>query len=172
MIKKPKYPKFEFCPKCATKLVIRKDKEDKREYCPKCRFVHYVNPAPAVAIVIQENNKVLLVRRKFSPFAGLWQFPAGFVEWDEEPAETAVREAEEEAGVKVELSSLFAVEKVSDDPREEIVLIFYKAKIIAGKPKAGSDADKVGWFTFDKLPKFGSRSHKTVLKKIVGLDKI
>lgn len=170
---KPEYPKFKFCPKCATKLEIRSDLPAgeaghaiKREYCPKCAFTHYVNPAPAAAVVIQEDNKVLLVRRKFPPFAGLWQFPAGFVEWGETPEETAVKEAEEEAGVKVALQGLFAVEKVSDDPREEIVLIFYNAQIISGKPKAGSDADRVGWFSLDNLPKFGSRSHKKVLEKL------
>lgn len=171
MSNKPQYPRFTFCPKCAAKLEIKKEHEVKRECCPKCGFTHYVNPAPAAAVVIQEGNRVLLVRRRFPPFAGLWQFPAGFIEWSETPEVTAVKEAEEEAGIKVSLEGLFAVEKVSDDPREEIVLIFYRAKIIGGKPKAGSDADRVGWFTLDNLPKFGSRSHKRVLEKLKKLDK-
>ncbi len=172
MLQKPAYPEFKFCPKCGEKLIWKKEGERKREACLSCGFIHYVNPTPAAGVLIEKNGKILLVQRKFSPWKGLWQAPAGFVEWGETPEETAIREAEEEAGVKVKLEGVFDVEKIIDDPREEIVVIFYKAKIVAGKPKPGSDAAKVGWFSFDNLPKFGSASHKKVFEKLESASKL
>ena len=43
-----------------------------RMTCRACGFVHYRNPAPAAGVVIVENGAVLLVKRRFDPFKGLW----------------------------------------------------------------------------------------------------
>lgn len=163
---RPQYPEFKFCPKCGEKLIWRKEGEKKRETCSSCGFIHYVNPTPAAGVVIEKDGKILLIRRKFPPWRGLWQAPAGFVEWGETPEETAVREAEEEAGIKVKLKGVLDIGVVDNDPREEIVIIFYLGEIIEGEPVAGSDAAKIGWFGFDNLPKFASRAHKKALEKL------
>ena len=39
------------------------------------------------------------------------------MEWQEHPGQTAVREVAEEAGLKIELLSLFDVYSGTDDPR-------------------------------------------------------
>jgi len=157
---------FKFCPFCTSLLKIKREGRIQRKYCPECGFVQYLNPAPAVAVIIEEKGKVLLVKRKFDPWKGLWQCPAGFIEWDETPEEAAIRETKEEAGVKVKLTGIFDVRLITEDPRENIVIIFFKGKIIQGEPKPGDDAQEVVWFPLSNLPKFGSRQHKIVLEKL------
>jgi ADP-ribose pyrophosphatase YjhB (NUDIX family) len=163
-----KKKKFRFCPLCATLLQTKTEEGIKRKYCPKCGFVHYLNPTPGAAVIIEEKGKVLLIRRKFDPWKGLWQCPAGFIEWDETPQEAAIRETEEEAGVKVKLTGIFDVRLITEDPRENIVIIFFKGEIVEGIPRSGDDAEEVAWFPLDNLPKFGSRQHKIVLEKLKG----
>ncbi|MFK3980812.1 NUDIX hydrolase [Micromonospora sp. NPDC050397] len=54
----------------------------------------------ASAIVLDGRDRVLLVHHRKS---GLWLYPGGHVDPNEDPAEAAVREAREETGVEVEL---------------------------------------------------------------------
>jgi 8-oxo-dGTP diphosphatase len=150
----------------AQRLGVFADSKIKRRYCPKCFFVHYLNPTPAAAVIIEKDGKILLIQRKFEPWKGLWQCPAGFVEWDETPQETAIRETEEEVGVKVRLTGIFDTRLITEDPRENIVIIFFKGQIIGGRLRPGDDAQKVSWFPLDALPKFGSRQHRIVLEKL------
>ena len=53
----------------------------------------------AVAILIHE-NKVLLLKRNKEPYKNLWSIPAGKVEFGEHVSDAALRELEEETGVK------------------------------------------------------------------------
>lgn len=163
----PKLPKFKFCPFCKAKMRTKKEGGVRREYCPKDGYVHYSNPTPAAGVVIVKGGKVLLVKRKFDPHKGLWQVPAGFVEWYETPQETAVKETKEETGLDVKVLRLFDVRKISEDPREMIVLILYEAKIVGGKIRAGDDAEEVKWWPLQHLPRFGSREHKKALEKLL-----
>ncbi|MFD3792485.1 NUDIX hydrolase [Streptomyces cyaneofuscatus] len=59
-----------------------------------------VNPAVAAAVVVHD-GRVLLVRRRVSEGALLWQFPAGKIESDETAREAAVLETCEETGLLV-----------------------------------------------------------------------
>ena len=59
-------------------------------------------PPEAVAIVLIENGRMLLIRRAESvPRPGYWSPPTGWIEPGETPSQAAEREASEELGVKV-----------------------------------------------------------------------
>jgi len=57
------------------------------------------NPIPAVDIVIEENSRILLVRRKYEPFKDHLEPPCGFVDEGEKVEDAAIREVREEGGV-------------------------------------------------------------------------
>lgn len=64
-----------------------------RRVCSHCDFVHYDNPVPGVGVIVEMENGVVLVKRRYEPRAGWWCLPAGFLEADESAAEGAVRRA-------------------------------------------------------------------------------
>ena len=71
-----------------------------------CGFIAYRNPSPAVAAVVPYQDGIVLVRRRYEPYAGSWSLPSGFMEWGEDPAGTARRETLEETGLEVEIVDL------------------------------------------------------------------
>jgi len=63
-------------------------------------------PVQGAQVAIVQDSRVLLQLRPFPPG---WELPGGHVEPDEDPAETAVREAEEETGYSVTVRGLVGV---------------------------------------------------------------
>lgn len=103
-------------------------------------------PALTVDVVIVapgDRGKVVLVKRANEPFAGSWALPGGFVEIGESVESAAVREVEEETGLKVEILRLVGVYSRPDrDPRGHNVSIAYLARYVSGSLAADTDASK------------------------------
>jgi 8-oxo-dGTP diphosphatase len=146
---------YRFCPLCGRELHVKEVDGLQRMACdnPACGFVFYQNPIPAAGAIIVRNDKILLVKRAHPPRIGYWCIPAGFMEWQEHPAETAVREVEEETGLKIELGPFFEVYSGQDDPRNNAVLMLYLGTVVGGELRAGDDADEVRYFSLDDPPK-------------------
>jgi len=164
--RKENYCGYHFCPLCAGRLVERETDGRLRMVCPSdaCDFVYYHNPVPAAGAMIVKDDRILLVKRAHPPKIDWWCIPAGFMEWDEHPTETTIRELEEETGLKVRLTSFFEVYTGRDDPRSNAVLLLYLADIVGGTMRAGDDAQEVRFFSFDELPdKIAFRSHHQAL---------
>lgn len=141
-----------FCPRCAAALEPRPEHGVVRPTCPHCAYIWYRNPVPAAGVLIVDEGRVLLVKRKFDPRAGQWCIPAGFMESGETPEHTAVRELEEETGLVGQLTGLFHVYAGFDDPRVRAVLILYTATVAGGMLVPGDDAIDAAWFSLDALP--------------------
>lgn len=120
----------------------------------------YPHPAVTVDIVIftvRDNQlKLLLIKRAGEPFKGEWALPGGFIGIDEDLRQGAERELREETGVGgVYLEQLKTFGKPDRDPRERVITVAYYALIPSDKVilQAASDAEAVGWFGMDELPK-------------------
>ena len=120
----------------------------------------YEYPRPAVTadcvvITKEKEPKVLLIQRGNEPFKGCWAFPGGFMNMDETTEQCAVRELEEETGLKVSnIQQIGTYSKVDRDPRGRTVTVAYLAVI--EKPEAVKgldDAAKAQWFPISALPK-------------------
>lgn len=160
---------WRWCPQCRAEMGRRRDGGEERPACPACGVVQYLNPAPAAGIVLLREGCVCLVKRRFAPKQGEWTFPTGFMEWDEQPAETARREAFEETGLEVELTGLYAVESGTLPPDTPVVVIFYSAVETGGVLAAGDDAEEVGFFPLDALPgPIAFAAHRRVLDRLRG----
>jgi ADP-ribose pyrophosphatase YjhB (NUDIX family) len=145
---------YRVCPLCGAQLAEKQTDGRARMVCMEanCDFVFYHNPIPAAGAIIVQDDQVLLVKRAHEPRIGWWCLPAGFMEWDEHPTQTAVRELKEETGLEVELTSLFEIYSGHDDPRVNAVLILYLADVVGGSIQASDDALEVRYFRFDSLP--------------------
>ena len=105
----------------------------------------YKYPRPAVTadcvvITREAEPKVLLIQRGFNPFKGCWAFPGGFMNMDETTEQCAIRELEEETGLKVDtIHQIGAYSKVDRDPRGRTITVAYLA--IIDKPVAVNGQD-------------------------------
>jgi 8-oxo-dGTP diphosphatase len=148
--RKPYSKTVAYCPHCASNLVRKEVAGRMRIACNKCNFVHWDNPKPVTATLVICEDGIVLVQRGVAPAAGDWCLPCGFVEHGENPAESAVREVEEESGLKVEIKALVCA-RVPRAGVNEIIL-FYIAVPVGGTLKAGDDATDARIFRPDALP--------------------
>jgi ADP-ribose pyrophosphatase YjhB (NUDIX family) len=122
------------------------------------RVGHDLLLLPSTAVLPRDDaGRILLVRLIDS---GNWATIGGAVEPDETPRDGAIREAEEEAGVTVELGEIlgvlggpeYAVTYLNGDESAYVVTVF-DATVISGNPRPDEDeTSEVGWFRPDELP--------------------
>jgi ADP-ribose pyrophosphatase YjhB (NUDIX family) len=155
---------IKFCPRCAT-VVNREIKFGKlRAVCPSCGWIHFADPKVAAGVLIEDQNKVLLVQRAYDPFKWLWTFPAGFVNADEDPALAAIRECEEETGLNIKLLGILNIRFGKEHPRGADFVIIYRAEVIGGILKAADDALAAEWFVRADLPPLAFEATKYTLE--------
>lgn len=144
---------YKFCPYCSNELLLKTEKQGfKRPICPDCGFVHYRNPTCGVAVIIQDGDKILLVRRNGS-YAGQWCIPCGHVEWDEDIRECAKREIFEETGLIVVLDDVFAVHSNFHDMRRQTVGVWFKGHIVDdGTIKTNHEVSDAAFFSLNDIP--------------------
>lgn len=82
-----------------------------------------------VAVFVHKNGKVLIMRRQGSHGAGTWSVPGGHLEYGETVAECAVREVEEETGLRIKVSHSGAwTETVFQEEGKHYITLYVWAK--------------------------------------------
>lgn len=155
---------FVFCPRCGEKVNHQEKFGKVRPVCSSCGFIYFQDPKVASAVLIEKENRVLLVRRVNEPFRGLWTLPAGFVNAGEDPADAAARECFEETGLTVEIKKVLDVIAGREHERGADFIIVYSAEIISGEMFAADDADAVEWFERNNLPPLAFKATQKVLQ--------
>ena len=135
----------------------------------------YKYPRPAVtadSVVItkEAEPKVLLIERGADPYKGCWAFPGGFLNMDETTEQCAVRELEEETGMKIlGLQQIGAYSKVDRDPRGRTITVAYLAVVDSPCEVIGlDDAAKAQWFPLDALPKLAF-DHEEIMRDAINV---
>lgn len=104
-------------------------------------------PRPTVAVgavVTDDRDRLLVVKRGRPPAAGRWSLPGGKVEGGETLAEALAREVIEETGLRVRVGDLVGHLEVMDDEHHFVVLDF-RAQVDGGRVRSGDDVDAVAW---------------------------
>lgn len=155
---------FTYCPRCGKRLDAEMRFGKIRPVCPACGWIHFVDPKVAAAVLIEQDGRVLLVRRVNEPFRGMWTLPAGFINGGEDPAEAAERECLEETGLSVCVNRVLEIISGKEHPRGADFIIVYRAEVLGGELKPDDDADAVEWFGRDQLPPLAFRATQKVLE--------
>ena len=126
----------------------------------------YRNPTPTVDIIIELIDKpgrpIVLIERRNEPLG--WAIPGGFVDYGESVETAAVREAEEETSLEVELIEQFYVYSDPDrDPRQHTLSVVFLATA-TGEPKAADDAKNLGVFERWRIPTNLCFDHDRILQ--------
>jgi mutator protein MutT len=101
----------------------------------------------AAAVILNADGRVVLIRRGQPPDAGQWSIPGGAVELGESVAEALRREVREETGLEIAVGEFLEVyERVERDAggvRFHFVVLDYRATVIGGTLRAGTDAAEI-----------------------------
>ena len=153
---------FRFCPYCRAELIAKQVPDGEgplRRVCTACGFIEWGNSKPtAGGVIVDAENRALLVRRAVPPSAGLWDIPGGFLEAGEAPEAGAIRELREETGLDVEIVGLLGVfmdtygTPQSDGWVIHSLNFHYLCRSVGGTLAPADDASEAGWFAADALP--------------------
>ncbi len=113
--------------------------------------------------------KLLLIQRGSDPFRGQWALPGGFVEMEEDLEASALRELEEETGVKdLFVEQLYTFGTPGRDPRGRVISVAYFALVnLTDHPAvAASDAAEAEWYAYDELPQLAF-DHADIIGKAI-----
>ncbi len=116
-----------------------------------------------VDAIIPYKGGIVLIKRKNEPFKGYYALPGGIVEYGEKVEDAVVREVLEETGLECKVKKLIGV--YSDpkrDPRGHFVSICFLMEVIGGELEASSDAEDVGIFRLNALPKLAFDHEKMI----------
>jgi ADP-ribose pyrophosphatase YjhB (NUDIX family) len=139
------------------------DEGHTRQHCPKCGWVHYRNPTTGVAVILIRQETILLGKRR----SGRWCIPCGHVEWDESIRQAAIREAQEELNLQVELTRLYEVHSNFHDPDQHTVGVWFIAQAEhAETALAGGDLIEVDWFPISEPPQLAFPTDHLILRKL------
>ena len=154
---------IKFCPRCGT-VVRREERFGKiHPVCPQCNWIHFSDPKVAAAVLVEQDSRVLLVRRVNEPYRGLWTLPAGFIDAGEDPARAAERECLEETGLSVRVMRVLDVIAGKEHERGADFVIAYQAEVVSGTLSPADDADAADWFAYDGLPPLAFDATKKIL---------
>ena len=101
---------FNFCPRCAARLETFDLAGLPRRACPQtaCGFVHWDNPAPVVAALVERDGLMILARGQGWP-EKVFGLITGFLERDETPHQAVAREVKEELDLDARVVKLIGV---------------------------------------------------------------
>jgi 8-oxo-dGTP diphosphatase len=129
----------------------------------------YPHPAVATDCVIFGFDgiklHVLLIERGAEPYKGMWAFPGGFLQMEEDAEQGALRELKEETNLTAQyIEQFYTFSDPHRDPRERIISIAYYALVKIQEVKGGDDAAKAQWFAIDEIPRLAF-DHDRILRK-------
>jgi ADP-ribose pyrophosphatase YjhB (NUDIX family) len=151
--------KRKFCPYCGNRIAQQYEEDILRDYCGVCNIFFYDNPLPVVSTILVEDRKILLVKRGNKPYKGKWCPPMGFAETDESIETAALRELEEETGIKGKITNLVDVDSDNNYFYGDLIYLTFEAVRIGGKLSPGSDTVAVKYFPIEKIPRLAFNSN-------------
>jgi ADP-ribose pyrophosphatase YjhB (NUDIX family) len=108
----------------------------------------------AAGLLIDEDGKWLVVKKKYGGLKGKWSIPAGFVEAGETVDEAAVREVFEETGILGEIVSVLGIRTgvIKGTTSDNMIVFLLKKKSGALMPAEG-EIESASFLTPEELKK-------------------
>jgi len=137
-----------FCGTCGAET--RQLRTERAKQCGTCGLVSYPRLSPAIIVLVQREDRVLLARSPRSP-PGMYGLVAGFVEPGENLEHAVVREVQEETGIKVKDIRYFGSEPW---PFPDSLMVGFIADFAGGELVVDtSEIESAFWFDRNHLPR-------------------
>lgn len=146
---------------------IKTENRNKRKYPDR--------PIAAVGVLIQDKDKVLLIKRGTEPGEGLWSIPGGMIELGETAREAGKREVKEEIGLRVKLDRLIDVfDRIFLDENGVVeshyVIMDFLGHPVGGVVKPTKEAKSYKWLKIDEADSFPtSEDIKRMIRNLNGV---
>lgn len=143
---------LNYCSRCGRELRFGQIPGEDRERlgCPACGFIAYVNPRLVVTTLpLDEQGRLILLRRGIEPGRGDWAQPGGFLEVDETVSEAAIRETLEETGLIVEPGEIVGLYSRLE---AAVVVLAFEARVVGGAARLSPEALEIRAFEPDAIP--------------------
>ncbi|MFX1494782.1 MAG: NUDIX domain-containing protein [Promethearchaeota archaeon] len=122
----------------------------------------------ADAVIQDDNQNIILIKRKYAPFKGKYALPGGFIKYNEDPKQAVIREVREETNLAVEIINKIGVyDQKGRDPRGKIVSTAFKCRVVRdlSRMAGGDDAVSAEAIPIDKIRTMDlAFDHKKILK--------
>jgi len=160
----------DYCMRCGSAMSTRPDREGKtRAVCPRCGWVHYRNPIPAAAcVILDDDGRLLLVKRLFEPKPGEWALPSGYIEIEHSPEETAVIEMREETGLEGAVERFLGYHTGASPLYQTILSFGFLMRVTGGRLMAGDDAAEARYVAPHAAPPLAFASHRHFVALALG----
>ncbi len=157
----------KYCLYCGGETVKKYEDNVRRDFCPACNSYFYINPLPVVSAILESSRQVLLVKRDRAPSRGLWCLPTGFAETGESIEQAALRELEEETGIRGKIIKLLDVDSYKSRFYGDLLFLTFVVQQTGGKLCAGDDCSQARFWPVNKLPPLAFRSNKLALEAYI-----
>lgn len=101
--------------------------------------------------LLEKDHKFLLVQESRGIARGKWNFPGGKIEVEEDIISCAIREVEEEIGIKTKPKYLVGVYQIWPKSKENIIVFVFKSEILKGKLKKSKEIMNLKWFSIEEI---------------------
>lgn len=136
-----------YCGRCGATCEQQHLEGGIRSACGACGFIHYKNPQPAIAVLIERDKHFVLGKRISKSLGhGQWCLPCGYVEYHEDYLSAAVREVREETTMDVRIKSIISVVTNYLKPNIHSLVTVLSAEVVNGELNAGDGMEEVRWF--------------------------
>ena len=137
----------QFCSRCGTR--VESSKAERSKVCPACGLLQFPRLAPAIIVLIERGDRILLARSRHFP-SGMHSVLAGFVEPGESLEEALIREVREEVGISVKEIRYFGSQPW---PFPHSLMLGFTAEYEGGEISLQDpEIEEAGWFTAGNLP--------------------
>jgi len=143
---------YKYCPLCSSAFIHDMIHARERLVCPACHFIFWQNPVVGVAVIIIDQQCIVLARRSRGVYQGAWCIPCGYVEYDEDVRQAAQREFQEETGLVVAVGDVYAVHSNFHNPDSHSVGIWFRGTVLGGTLRPDDDVDAVAYVPLQALP--------------------
>lgn len=159
----------KFCGRCGSVLEEKMDATEKK--CPSCKTSIFPRFSPAVMVLIQNEDQILLARSPhFQP--GYYSAIAGFIDIGETAEQAAHREVKEELGLEIRDLEYFSTQTW---PFPDSFMIAFKAKYHGGELKLDEiEIEDARWFSpheLPQLPPYSSIARQLIESALAGMIK-
>ncbi len=128
----------------------------------------FQTPKVDIRAVVLKDKRILLVRERSD---NRWSMPGGFADINYSPAEVAVKEVAEEAGLEVKVNRLLAVVDTDRHNFPPLEFHYYKliilCDLIGGELRGSDETEEARFFDPDDLPELSEKRNTPELFALI-----